>query len=170
MQANETIKLVTGIGKPLINCLLTYNALNNHLYEVELFVRQDTSSLVPKNKDYFRETDYNWLCGSTEEQYEIDYRFFDDLLATGNIDVIDVREPDEIPAIGEFAHHQIPLNQLMENLSLIKSNTVIIFCQSGKRSLQAAKQLTTVFGTSKKIFSLRRGIIQWKQHHTKQLL
>jgi len=170
MQANETIKLVTGIGKPLINCLLTYNALNNHLYEVELFVRQDTGSLVPKNKDYFRETDYNWLCGSTEEQYEIDYRFFDDLLARGNIDVIDVREPDEIPAIGEFAHHQIPLNQLMENLSLIKSNTVIIFCQSGKRSLQAAKQLTTVFGTSKKIFSLRRGIIQWKQHHTKQLL
>jgi sulfur-carrier protein adenylyltransferase/sulfurtransferase len=169
MQANETIKLLTGIGKPLINRLLTYNVLNNHLYEVELFSRPETRSLIPENKEAFMETDYDWLCGSTDEQYEIDYHFFDDLLATGNIDVIDVREPDEIPAIGEFANHQIPLNKLMENVSLIKSNTVVTFCQSGKRSLQAAKQLATFFGTSKKIFSLHRGIIQWKQHHTKQL-
>jgi len=29
MQANETIKLITGIGKPLINRMLTFNALNN---------------------------------------------------------------------------------------------------------------------------------------------
>ena len=170
MQANETIKLITGIGKPLINRLLTYNALNNQLYEVELFPRQETRSLIPENKEAFKEMDYDWLCGSAGEQYEIDYDTFDDLLGTGNIDVIDVREVDEIPAIEEFACHQIPLNQLQENVSLIKSDTVVTFCQSGIRSLQAAKQLTTFFGTSKKIFSLRGGIIQWKQQHVKQLL
>ncbi len=169
MQANETIKLITGIGKPLINLLLTYNALNNQLYEVELLARQETRSLIPENKDDFRKTDYDWLCGSTVEQYEIDHNFFNDLLATGNIDVIDVREIDELPAISEFANHQIPMNQLQGNLHLIKTNTVVTICQTGKRSLQAAKQLVSVFGTSKKIFSLRGGIIQWQQH-AKQLL
>ena len=32
MMANETIKLITGIGEPLANQLLTYNALNNQVY------------------------------------------------------------------------------------------------------------------------------------------
>lgn len=170
MQANETIKLLTRIGKPLINRLLTYNTLNNQLYEVELFARQQTRILIPENTNAFKEMDYDWLCGSTEEQCEIYNNFFDDLLATGNLDVIDVREIDELPAISEFANHQIPMNQLKGNLHLIKTNTVVTICQTGKRSLQAAKQLTSIFGTSKKIFSLRSGIIQWKQQHATQLL
>ena len=170
MQANETIKLITGIGQPLINRLLTYNALNNQVYELELSPMHETRSLRPQNKDAFEKMDYDWLCGSTVEQYEIDQNFFDVLLATGNIDVIDVREPGEIPAVNEFAFHHIPLNLLQEKIPLIKSNTVVTYCQSGIRSLKAAKQLATIFGTSKKIYSLRGGIIQWKQQHAKQLL
>ena len=170
MQANETIKLITGIGKPLINRLLTYNALSNQLYELELFPRQETPLLVPQNKDAFEEMDYDWLCGSTFEHYEIDHNFFDNLLATGDIDVIDVREPGEIPVIEEFASHRIPLHKLEENIQLVKAATVVTICQSGKRSLQAAKQLATAFGTSKRIYSLRGGIIYWKQQHAKQLL
>lgn len=170
MQANETIKLVTGIGKPLINRLLNYNVLNNQMYELELLARKETPSLIPTNRDAFEKTDYDWLCGSTIDEYEIDTIFFDGLLANENIDVIDVREPGEIPVIEEFSCHQIPLNMLRDNLSLIKSTTVVTICQSGKRSLQAAKQLATIFGNSKKIYSLHGGITQWKQQHTKQLL
>jgi adenylyltransferase/sulfurtransferase len=170
MQANETIKLITGIGKPLINRLLTYNALSNQLYELELAARQETRSLIPQDKEAFEKMDYDWLCGSTVEPYEIDGDFFNDLLATGTIDVIDVREPGEIPAVNEFIFYPIPLNLLEEKLSLIKSNTVVTYCQSGIRSLKAAKQLTAIFGASKKIYSLRGGIIQWKQQHAKQLL
>ena len=169
MQANETIKLITGIGEPLINRLLTYNALNNQMYELVLSSRQDTRSLIPKDKDAFEKMDYEWLCGSGIEQNEIDYTIFDDLLSKGNIDVIDVREPGEIPAIKEFAYHHIPLNKLQENIQLIKANTVVTLCQTGKRSLHAAKQLEAVFGTSKKIYSLRGGIIKWKEKHAKQL-
>ena len=84
--------------------------------------------------------------------------------------MIDVREPGEIPAVNEFVFHHIPLNLLQEKIPLIKSNTVVTYCQSGIRSLKAAKQLATIFGTSKKIYSLRGGIIQWKQQHAKQLL
>jgi molybdopterin/thiamine biosynthesis adenylyltransferase/rhodanese-related sulfurtransferase len=172
MQANEAIKLLTGIGRPLINQLLTYNALTNEFYKMELCARQETRSLIPVNKDAFKEMDYDWLCGSGEEKelYEIDYNSFDDLLATGDIDVIDVREIDENPSISEFACYQIPLNQLQGNLSLIQSGTVVTICQSGSRSLQAAKELAGIYGASKKIFSLRGGIVQWKQQHAKQLL
>lgn len=169
MQANETIKLITGIGQPLVNRLLTYNAFNNQMYELELSARSETHLLIPQNKEAFGKMDYDWLCGFGIEQNEIDYSVFDDLLTTGTIDVIDVRDPDEIPAIKEFAYHHIPLNKLQENIQLIKANTVVTICQTGKRSLQAAKQLAAVFGTSKKIYSLRGGIIEWKQQHAKQL-
>ena len=47
MLANETIKLITGIGEPLINQLLTYNALNNQVYELNLSARKETRSLIP---------------------------------------------------------------------------------------------------------------------------
>ncbi|MGE5108941.1 MAG: molybdopterin-synthase adenylyltransferase MoeB [Sphingobacteriales bacterium] len=170
MQANETIKLVTGIGIPLINRLLTYNALNNQLCELKLSSREETCLLIPGSGEAFKEMDYDWLCGSIVEKYEIDANLFDDLLSTGDIDVIDVREAGEVPAIEEFIFHHIPLKLLQENISLIKSNTVVTICQSGVRSLQAAKQLTIIFGTSKKIYSLRGGIVQWKQQQSKQLL
>ncbi len=58
--------------------------------------------------------DYEWQCSPREEQYEIDYSFFDELLATNKIDVIDVRETDEIPSIDEFAYHHIPLGELIQ--------------------------------------------------------
>jgi len=170
MQANETIKLITGIGKPLINRMLTFNSLNNRTYEIELSASPETRLLIPENKKVFKETDYDWLCSSIAVQYEIDCNSFDDLLATHNIDVIDVREMNEMPAIEEFSFYQVPLKKLQENVSSIQSDTVVIICQSGVRSLQAAKQLTAIFGTSKKIFSLKGGIIQWKQQHAKQML
>lgn len=170
MLANETIKLIMSLGTPLINRLLAYNALNNQTYELELSARKETRSLIPKNKIAFQEMDYDWLCGSKEEQTEIDNIFFDDLIATGKVDVIDVREFGELPAIKEFECHHIPINQLHENLHLLKADTVVSICQTGKRSRQAAKQLKSVFGTSKKIFSLKDGIIQWQQQHASQLL
>ncbi len=49
MMANETIKLITGIGEPLVNQLFTYNALNNQVYQLSLSSRRETRSLIPKD-------------------------------------------------------------------------------------------------------------------------
>jgi sulfur-carrier protein adenylyltransferase/sulfurtransferase len=168
MMANETIKLITGIGEPLINQLLTYNALNNQVYLLNLSARKETRSLIPKDKRAFLQMDYVWLCSSPVQQSEIDPDIFNDMIANGNVDVIDVREPHEIPAVNEFKHLKIPLAQLADNNSVIKSENVIAFCQSGKRSLQAAKILSGIFGDAKKVYSLRGGIVQWKQDRAKQ--
>ena len=64
MMANETIKLITGIGEPLIDQLLTYNALNNQVYILRLIARKETRSLIPKNEKEFLKTDYEWLCAA----------------------------------------------------------------------------------------------------------
>lgn len=168
MMANEAIKLITGIGEPLINQLFTYNALNNQVYQLNLSARKETRSLIPKNEKEFLQIDYEWLCASPVQQAEIDSDIFNRMVTKGNIDVIDVRELHEMPTVNEFNHIRIPLAQLADNTSLIKSDTVIAFCQSGKRSLQAAKVLSGIFGNTKKVYSLRGGIVQWKQDRAKQ--
>jgi len=164
MMANETIKLITSIGEPLIDQLFTYNALNNQVYILKLSARKETRSLIPKDKKEFLKIDYEWLCAAPVQQNEIDSDIFNRMMVKGNIDVIDVRELHEMPTVNEFNHIRVPLAQLADNTSLIKSDTVIAFCQSGKRSLQAAKILSGIFGNNKKIYSLRGGIVEWKKH------
>ena len=163
MMASETIKLITGIGEPLVDQLLTYNALSNQLFVLHLSAQENTRSLIPKNESEFLKTDYIWLCAAPVSEAEIDVNTFNAMISKGNIDVIDVRELHEVPVVNEFDHIRIPLSQLAENSSMIRSGNVIAFCQSGKRSLQAAKVLSGIFGKDKKIFSLRGGIIEWKK-------
>ncbi|MGZ5221624.1 MAG: ThiF family adenylyltransferase, partial [Chitinophagaceae bacterium] len=168
MMANETIKLITGIGEPLINRLFTYNALNNQVYELGLSAREETRALIPANELLFKQMDYAWLCASSPPSFEIGSEVFDDLLANENIDIIDVRETDELPAVNEFHSHKIPLRQIEESVDIIKANTIVVFCQSGKRSKQAAIQLSGIFGSTRKIYSLKGGIEAWKKQQLPQ--
>lgn len=163
MQANETIKLITGIGQPLVNRLLTYNALNNQTYELILAVRKETAALIPLTVEAFRATNYEWICSS--HAFEINTEAFDRIVEDGNVTIIDVREPREFPEVTEFSHVKIPLSQIKNKARTITTDTVLIFCQSGKRSLQAVEYLSEIFGDSKKIYSLEGGIIQWKAMH-----
>ncbi len=163
MLANETIKLITGIGSPLINRLLTYNTLNNHVYEIELISRAETRSLIPANEMLFRQMNYECPCSSSTLFCEIDGSAFDDMLEKKTMDVIDVRELDEMPEVNEFYHQKIPLKQIAGLMPGIKADTVVVFCQSGKRSQQAAIRLSGIFGKTKKIYSLQGGIENWKK-------
>lgn len=161
MQANETIKLITGIGRPLVNRLLTYNALTNEVYEIALSAKEGTALLIPATAAEFQAMDYEWLCASAATGFDIDPVIFDDLINTANVDVIDVREPDELPEATGFEYSRIPLSTFKEKTGTIKNKTVVLFCQSGKRSLQAAQWLFDTFGESKKIYSLQGGILNW---------
>ena len=74
---------------------------------------------------------------------------FNNLIDDDNTVIIDVREKDEQPFVDEFEHVQIPLNELINNQSLITKDNVVVFCQTGKRSLQAAKLLNELFNDKK---------------------
>ncbi|RXK61714.1 hypothetical protein ESA94_01480 [Lacibacter luteus] len=163
MMANETIKLITSTGVLLANKLFTYNTLNNQTYELELSKQAETASLIPPTIETLQQTDYKWLCSTTIVVNEIDATAFNQLIAEGTAAIVDVREKDEQPVVTEFSHMQIPLNSLQQHTAWLTEDTIVVFCLSGKRSAQAAKQLAEVFGASKKIYSLKGGIQQWMQ-------
>lgn len=167
LQATEVIKLITGMGKPLVNQLLTYNALTSESFVFDLAAKKETSALIPKSATEFRQTDYQWLCEKPSAVKEINTAEFDHLLQQGDTLVIDVREEGEQPAVTEFQHRKIPLSVLTLQVPPMEANTIVVFCQSGKRSRQAATILSASFGEAKNIYSLQGGIIHWKAHGKK---
>ncbi len=167
MMANEAIKLITNLGVPLIGQLLTYDARNNEQYEIELTSRTNTRSMIPVDLETLRKTDYQSHC-SNQSALEIDYEFFNELVERGNLDLVDVREKGEFPIINDFEHRAIPLSHLQNSIGELKSSTIVLFCQSGKRSLQAAQQLDKIFSGSRKVYSLRGGIVGWKPYSQKK--
>lgn len=166
MMANETIKLITGIGTSLVNALLNYNALHNSIYEVSLTARPETPGLIPTSKEAFEKMDYEWLCAAPASPFEINGATFNELITNENVAIIDVREPHETPAPTAFQYIQVPLSQFREHIPSIESDAVILFCQSGKRSLQAAQWLFDTFGETKKIYSLQGGILNWLKNNS----
>jgi adenylyltransferase/sulfurtransferase len=170
MQANETIKLLVGIGEPLINRILTYNSLTNESYQMIIPPNAAATSRIPADRQAFENTDYEWLCGSIDpSRFEIDLDSFELLLAEGGIAVIDVREQDEMPTLHEIQHQRIPLGDLENHFDIIRNRSVVTLCQTGARSLQAAKKLKNFFGSAKQVYSLRGGILAWKKYHEKEL-
>lgn len=163
LMANETIKLITGIGEPLANQLFTYHALTNQFDIFTIPACSETRLLIPENEKEFRKTNYDWLCSPSYAELEIGPEEFNNLLGRGDLIIVDVREPEELPVITGFPSIKIPLAQLIGKADQLQSGTVITFCQSGKRSLQAARILSGIFGDKKKIFSLRGGILNWEK-------
>jgi len=161
MQASETIKLITGIGKPLVNTVLTYHSLTNQLYEIEIVANPSTRFLLPVNEADFITMDYEWFCASPNNKFEIDIENFNKITKSADVEIIDVRELGESPIPTDINYVQIPLSQLNKNLAAIKKETIVVFCQSGKRSLQAAQILFDTFGEKKIIYSLQGGITEW---------
>ncbi|HYH55925.1 MAG TPA: HesA/MoeB/ThiF family protein [Anseongella sp.] len=156
--ANECIKLVTGTGKPLTGELLTYNALNNSLYSIA--ITPAGSGLLPAGRETFEATDYDYFCGHAPAGVEeIGHARLLSLLKDEEIDLVDVRELREQPELNGFDHLRIPFSDFEAHLSLIKRDTVVFACQSGKRSLIAARRFRELNGPDKKkIYSLKGGI------------
>lgn len=170
MMACETIKLITGVGKPLSGRMLSFNALNNQFYEFQITPRPGIRSLIPASIGAFGKMNYELLCAFSPFVSEIETGEFDQLLESGHVDVIDVREPGEMPGVNEFHHRRVPLQNITMATSELQQSTIVVFCQTGKRSRQAASLLSGIFGHSKKIFSLKGGILNWKQQHRSQAL
>jgi molybdopterin/thiamine biosynthesis adenylyltransferase/rhodanese-related sulfurtransferase len=152
MQCNETIKLITGTGKPLVNRLLVYNALTNQVNEFSITVHPVGVGTPPTG------------C-TPQESLEIKPADFSGLLNRKNITVIDVRESGHRISPADFQHVHIPYSELPENLEVISGDTIITFCERGILSLHAARMLRDAFGAKKKIYSLQKGINYWNITH-----
>ena len=157
MQANEAIKLITGIGMPLINRLMIYNSLNSQTYTIGISENKKDYDL-PLNEEEFTKMDYYWLCQANKNVEIINASIFRKMLAENDIAFIDVRENGEKPD-ANFEHTKIPLTMFENSMQDISKNKIVLFCQTGKRSLQAAQMLLQNDDGSKKVYSLRGGIV-----------
>jgi adenylyltransferase/sulfurtransferase len=150
LQANEVIKLLTGIGEVLSGRLLTFDALT---MQFELF----EIALQPSNKKIAKLIDYDLFCNNVNEISSEELRR--KIKEKSDFQLVDVREESEYRKknIGGLL---IPLKQLGEHLDKIsREKEVIVHCQSGARSKQAVNFLRERGFV--KVYSLRNGILDF---------
>ena len=167
MQATEIIKWITGMGELLADRLLTYDALNNRYMEMEYGSHPATRDLHPKHELEFVGTDYEQVCNAGNDGHILTSSQFDALLRQETVQVIDVREPGEVPALDEYDHVRMPMGALPALLYTLRPMTTVFFCQSGIRSLKAARMAADHFGDKVRVYSLQDGIQYFHNHKPK---
>ncbi len=133
MQANEVLKIVLGFDGILSGKLLCYNAKTSESVSLKLAKSPNEISKVLARKDSFSEYNYEAFCKAPEPEITMTQA-----IQLKDVQFIDVREKDELPAILLENCVQIPLGKLEQNLDKIHSDkSNIIFCQTGNRSQKA---------------------------------
>ncbi len=160
LQALEVIKVITGIGEPLSGRFYIFDALS---FESRTFTFKHNSAnpISGTNPTIFKLIDYEQFCGvkaAEKPVKEITAQQLYDWLQTGeDIQVIDVREPEEY-AISNIGAQLIPLADVAEKASQIShGKKVIVHCKSGMRSAKAIRELEDNFGYSN-LYNLKGGI------------
>jgi rhodanese-related sulfurtransferase len=161
MQCNEAIKLITGLGRPLTNKMLIYNALTCKMNEFTVSANPGTRLLIPADRNEFMLTRYEVQDEPAADSLELSAPDFQQFINRENTTVIDVREYGRRISPVDFQYIHIPYSELCEKLSVISGDTVITFCEMGILSLQAAKLLRNAFGVEKQVYSLYQGIQHW---------
>jgi adenylyltransferase/sulfurtransferase len=169
LQATEALKLLLGIGDPLIGRLLLYNALDMSFDFVTLKKNPNCRVCGP-NADIHELIDYEEFCGvpghdhedgSAGADWDIDApRLAAALSLDPNLLLLDVREPHELQISAIPGVLNIPLGQLASRLSELDSaRDMVIFCKAGTRSARALELL--VSAGFKKVKNLKGGINAW---------
>lgn len=152
MQALEAIKVITGIGEPLRDRLLTYDTLRHRQLVVDIPARAATEWDMPADADAYLRFDYGAFCGlAPQHAAEVDISS----LHPG-MRLIDVREPGETPSI-DLPHERVPLSCLGELLRLSAGEEALFVCATGRRSLQAAALCRERFPQAR-AYSLKGGL------------
>ncbi len=166
MMANEVIKIVTGIGKPLADKLLIFDALDTELTIINIPNRNAIGSI----KELI---DYEDFCGINEKKNkylniqqnnpmrEITVQELKKLKdASADFQLIDVREPHEYD-ICDIGGELIPMAEIPSSTDKIsRDKQVIIHCRSGKRSGEMVLWLEKNEGYTN-LYNLKGGILAW---------
>jgi adenylyltransferase/sulfurtransferase len=169
IQANEVVKLVLGIGEPLVGRLLLFDALAMTFRELKL--RRDPSCPVcGPNPTVTELIDYQQFCGirpdadhSPAGVRSITARELAERLARGDdLALVDVREPEE-RALCSLPHSTlVPLGDLAGRLGEIDSaRETVVYCRTGKRSARAIELLAQSGFSNARLWNLEGGIDAW---------
>jgi sulfur-carrier protein adenylyltransferase/sulfurtransferase len=165
IQANETIKVLCGLGTTLSGRLLIFDSLD--FTTRILNVRKNPANPVSGDSpSIFGLIDYEAFCNPSlhrdsdvvQEILPMELRSWMD---QGKLfQLIDVRDLKEVEFVNLKGIH-IPLKSLAQELHQInKDIPVVIHCKTGGRSLTATKKLQSEFGFTN-VINLKGGIIKW---------
>lgn len=170
IQATETVKLILGIGEPLVGRLLLYDALGMRFRELKLR-RNPECPVCGDHRTITRLIDYHQFCGvprqaPAEETGKTMDGEIDPVDVKAMIDrgedfvLIDVREPHE-HKIGNIPQAKlIPLGEVPKRLDeLDRKADIVIHCKSGMRSAKACGILRQA--GFERVRNMRGGILAW---------
>ncbi len=177
LQATEALKVLLGIGEPLIGKLLLYNALDMSFDFVKL-KKNPKCRVCGPNADIKELIDYEEFCGvpghhadDTSAGADWDISAVDlktRLSLTPNLILLDVREPHELEISAIQGAKNIPLGEVAQRMSELDSaEEMVIFCKRGSRSARAIEILASA--GFKKMKNLKGGINAWAEEVDKSL-
>jgi len=157
LQANEVIKVLTGVGEPLSGRLFLFDAADfsahimkikkNPATKIEALINyEEFCGIPPQDETPIREITVQQLKALMDG--EDDYQ------------LIDVREPHEYEA-ANLGGELIPLKQIAAAVDKIsRDKQVVIHCRSGARSAEAIRQLMKLY-PFENLYNLKGGILAW---------
>lgn len=171
MQASEVIKVITGVGEPLVGRLFTFDALN---FETRIlkFKKDKHNPLTGENPTIKALIDYEQFCGIVKQPThsenqkinnvkEVTVQELKQLIDNkDDFQLIDVREDYEFE-IANIGGELIPLGSVLQHADKIsKDRQVVVHCRSGKRSADAIRALEEKFGFDN-LYNLKGGILAY---------
>jgi len=159
LQANEVIKVITGVGEPLSGRLFVFDALTFETRTLRFTKQKDSPAITAL-------TDYEQFCGIKvieKKSKEITVEEFLQWQESGeDIQVIDVREPAEYEQVNIGAL-LIPLGTIAVRADEIsRDRKVVVHCKLGGRSAKAINELEEKFGFTN-LYNLKGGITAYLQ-------
>src|SRR5947209_510434 len=168
IQATEAVKLILGIGEPLVGRLLLYDALSMRFRELKLRRNADCP-VCGDHPTITKLIDYQEFCGIPKPQAQ------DAAAASGDIEpaevkakqdrgddfvLIDVREPHEYQICRIPGSKLIPLGDLPKRVNeLDTAAEIVAHCKSGMRSAKAVDFLKQA--GFKRVRNMKGGILAW---------
>jgi adenylyltransferase/sulfurtransferase len=167
IQATEAIKLILGVGAPLVGRLLLVDALQMRFREVKL--RRDPSCPACGTRTLTELIDYEQFCGlkpapgAAAERgiAELTPRELAARVAAGDVlELLDVREPHEWEIARIPGARLVPLGGFGDAIgTLPRDRDLVIHCKGGTRSARAVRQLLDAGFT--RVWNLAGGITRW---------
>lgn len=169
IQATEALKILLGIGEPLIGKLMLYDALSMSFDFVKLR-KSPNCKVCSENPEVTELIDYEEFCGvpghdraesQLSSEWEIGATELAKRLQGGeSIHLIDVREPHELDISRLPGADLIPLGSLAAEMhKLDSSRDIILFCKTGSRSARALELLAGA--GFRRLKNLSGGINAW---------
>lgn len=159
LQANEVIKVITGVGEPLSGRFFVFDALTFETRTLKIKKQENT----PLIKELI---DYEQFCGVKAVERKIKEISVEEFIAwqetSEDVQVIDVREPAEY-AEANIGALLIPLATVSDRANEIERNKkVVVHCKMGGRSAKAIRELEEKFGFEN-LYNLKGGITAYLQ-------